>query len=54
MRLKALEVLWKSALDNSTRICSHCLLLSHQKRTITDLSKVIALIYRTIECWFDC
>jgi transposase len=49
----ALEVLYKSAVDNSTRKRSHCLLLSHQKRTITDLSKVFGVSRRTIERWFD-
>jgi transposase len=49
----ALELLYKSAVDNSTRKRSHCLLLSHQKRTITDLSKVFGVSRRTIERWFD-
>ena len=51
--IKALEVLYRSALDNSTRKRSHCLLLSHQKRTITDLSKVFEVSRRTIERWFN-
>src|SRR5665648_235539 len=51
--IKALEVLYKSALDNSTRKRSHCLLLSHQRRTITDLSKVFELNRRTIERWLN-
>jgi len=41
MRLKALEVLWKSALDNSTRICSHCLLLSHQNERLLIYQKLL-------------
>src|SRR5674476_314782 len=49
----ALEVLYKSAVDNSTRKRSHCLLLSHQKLTITDLSKVFGVSCRTIERWLD-
>ena len=49
----ALEVLYKSALDNSTRKRSHCLLLSNQKRTITDLSKVFQVSRRTIERWLN-
>lgn len=49
----ALELLYKSAVDNSTRKRSHCLLLSHQKRKITDLSKVFGVSRRTIERWFD-
>ena len=49
----ALEVLYKGALDNSTRKRSHCLLLSHQKRTITDLLKIFKVSRRTIERWLD-
>jgi transposase len=51
--VKALEELYKSALDNSTRKRSHCLLLSRQKRTITDLSKVFEVSRRTIERWLN-
>jgi transposase len=51
--IKALEELYKSAHDNSTRKRSHCLLLSHQKRTITDLSKVFEVNRRTIERWLN-
>ena len=51
--IKALEELYKNALDSSTRKRSHCLLLSHQKRTITDLSKVFNVSLRTIERWLD-
>lgn len=49
----ALESLYKSAPDNSTRKRSHCLLLSHQKRAITDLSKVFEVDRRTIERWLN-
>jgi len=49
----ALELLYKSAIDNSTRKRSHCLLLSHQKRKITDLSKVFGVNRRTIKRWLD-
>ena len=49
----ALELLCKSAVDNSTRKRSHCLLLSRQKRTITDLSKVFEVNRRTIERWLN-
>jgi transposase len=51
--ITALEALYKSALDNSTRKRSHCLLLSHQKRAITDLSKVFKVDRRTIERWLN-
>ena len=46
-------MLYKDSLDNSTRKRSHCLLLSHQKLTITDLSKVFGVSRRTIERWLD-
>ena len=49
--VEALEVLYKNSPDNSTRKRSHCLLLSHQKRTITDLSSVFNVCRRTIERW---
>jgi transposase/predicted phosphodiesterase len=51
--INALEELNNNTLDNSTRKRSHCLLLSHQKRTITDLAKVFDVSRRTIERWFD-
>lgn len=51
--IKALEALYKSSPDNSTRKRSHCLLLSHQKLKITDLSKVFGLSRRTIERWLN-
>ena len=51
--IKALEMLCKSALDNSTRKRSHCLLLSHQKLTITELSKVFEVSRRTTERWLN-
>ena len=51
--VKALEELYKSALDNSTRKRSHRLLLSRQKRTITDLSKVFEVSRITIERWLN-
>ena len=51
--IKALEELYKSAHDNSTRKRSHCLLLSHQKLTITELSKVFEVSRRTTERWLN-
>jgi transposase len=51
--IKALEELYKNALDSSTRKRSHCLLLSRQKRTITDLSEVFGVSRRTIERWLN-
>ena len=51
--LIALEVLYKNSSDNSTRRHSHCLLLSHQGRTITDLASILDVNRRTIERWLD-
>ena len=49
----ALELLFKTSTNNTIRKRSQCLLLSHQKRTIIDLSKVFGINRRTIERWFD-
>jgi len=51
--LEALEELYKSSTDNMVKKRSNCLLLSHQKRTIIDLSKIFDVSRRTIERWFD-
>ncbi|KAA6312784.1 hypothetical protein EZS27_036343 [termite gut metagenome] len=51
--IEALEHLLKTRSNNTVRKRSQCLLLSHQKRTITDLSKVFTVNRRTIERWFD-
>ena len=51
--IEALEQLYKTSTDNTVRKRSQCLLLSHQKRTIIDLSKVFGVNRRTIERWFD-
>jgi len=51
--LEALEELCKNSTDNMVRKRSHCLLLSHQKRTIIDMSKIFDVSRRTIERWFD-
>ena len=51
--VEALEKLHKNS-DNSTiRKRSQCLLLSHQRRTITDLSGIFDVNRRTIERWLD-
>jgi len=51
--INALQMLRKNSTDNSTDNStikrSHCLLLSHQKQTITDLPKVFCVNRRTIE-----
>jgi len=51
--IEALEKLHKNSANNTVRKRSHCLLLSHQKRTITDLSGIFDVSRRTIERWFD-
>jgi len=50
---EALEKLQKNSTDNTVRKRSHCLLLSHQRRTITDLSGIFDVNRRTIERWLD-
>jgi transposase len=51
--IEALEELQKNSTNNTVRRRSQCLLLSHQKRTITDLSGIFGVSRRTIERWFD-
>jgi transposase len=51
--IEALELLLKTSSNNTIRKRSQCLLLSHQKRTIIDLSEVFGVNRRTIERWFD-
>lgn len=51
--IEALEKLHKNSTDNTVRKRSQCLLLSHQKRTITDLSSIFDVNRRTVERWFD-
>jgi len=51
--VEALEKLHKNSTNSTVRKRSQCLLLSHQKRTITDLSAIFGVNRRTIERWFD-
>ncbi len=51
--IEALEKLQKNSTNNTVRKRSHCLLLSHQRRTITDLSSIFDVNRRTIERWLD-
>lgn len=51
--IEALELLLKTSTDNNVRKRSHCLLLSHQRRAIIDLSKIFDVSRRTIERWFN-
>lgn len=51
--IKALEVLKRNSPDCTVRTRSQCILLSHQKRTIIDLSLIYDVNRKTIERWFD-
>jgi transposase len=51
--IETLELLYKNSTDSLVRKRSQCLILSHQKRTITDLSRIFDVSRRTIERWFD-
>ena len=51
--IEALEKLHKNSDNNTVRKRSQCLLLSHQRRTITDLSGIFDVSRRTIERWLD-
>ena len=51
--IEALEKLHKNSSDCTVQKRSHCILLSHQKRTITDLSSIFDVDRRTIERWFS-
>jgi transposase len=51
--IEALEKLHKNSGNNTVRKRSQCLLLSHQRRTITDLSGIFDVNRRTIERWLD-
>src|ERR1035437_5956427 len=48
-----LELLVKTSTNNTIRKHSQCLLLSHQRRTITDLSMIFDVDRKTIERWFN-
>ena len=50
--IEALEQSSKNS-NNTIRKRSHCLLLSHQGRTIIDLASIFDVDRRTIERWFD-
>ncbi|HEY5507648.1 MAG TPA: helix-turn-helix domain-containing protein [Paludibacter sp.] len=51
--IELLELLVKTSDNNTIRKRSQCLLLSHQRRTITDLSKIFDVDRKTIERWFN-
>jgi len=48
-----LETLHINSPNSTVRKRSQCLLLSHQRRTIIDLSEIFNVSRRTIERWFD-
>ena len=51
--IELLEHIQKTNPNNTIRKRSQCMLLSHQRRTITDLSNIFNVNRRTIERWFD-
>ena len=51
--LELLELLVKTSTNNTIRKHSQCLLLSHQRRTITDLSMIFDIDRKTVERWFN-
>ena len=51
--IEVLELMYKNSINNTIRKRSQCLLLSHQRRTITDLSDIFNVNRRTIERCFD-
>ena len=51
--IEELEHIQKTNPNNTIRKRSQCMLLSHQRRTITDLSNIFNVNRRTIERWFD-
>jgi hypothetical protein len=52
-KIEALEKLRKNSANNTVRKRSQCLLLSHQRLTITDLLSIFDVNRRTIERWLD-
>jgi transposase len=51
--IELLELLVKTSTNNTIRKRSQCLLLSHQKRTIKDLTMLFGVERKTVERWFD-
>jgi len=51
--IELLESLVKISTNNTIRKHSQCLLLSHQRRTITDLSMIFDVDRKTVERWFN-
>ena len=51
--IELLKLLVKTGTNNTIRKRSQCLLLSHQKRTIKDLTMLFGVERKTVERWFD-
>jgi transposase len=51
--IELLELLVKTSPNNTIRKHSQCLLLSHQRRTIADLSMIFNIDRKTVERWFN-
>ena len=51
--IELLELHVKTSTNNTIRKHSQCLLLSHQRRTITDLSMIFDIDRKTVERWFN-
>lgn len=51
--IEVLESFYKNSINSTTRKRSQCLVLSHQGRSIIDLSAIFNVSRRTIERWFD-
>jgi transposase len=51
--IELLELLVNTSINNTVRKHSQCLLLSYQKHTITDLTKIFDVDRKTVERWFN-
>jgi len=51
--IELLELLVKTSINNTIRKRSQCLLLSHQRRTIKDLTMIFDVERKTVERWFN-
>jgi len=51
--IELLELLVKTSANNTIRKRSQCLLLSHQRRTIKDLTMIFGHERKAIERWFN-
>ena len=51
--IQKLEHIQKNGTNDTARKRSQCLLLSHQKYTITELSKLLKTSRQTIERWYN-